>query len=94
MRKICLVTGSNNGIGFETAKGLAAQGCQIVMLCRSRQRGEAARQKIAAATGHTPDLLLADLSSQREIKRAAAEYRERYDRLDVLVNVASCSRPR
>ncbi len=93
MRKICLVTGSNNGIGFETAKGLAAQGCQIVMLCRSRQRGEAARQKIAAATGHTPDLLLADLSIQREIKRAAAEFRERYDRLDVLVNVAGYSWP-
>lgn len=88
---ICIVTGANNGIGYETAQALTAQGKQVVMLCRSRERGEAARQKIAAATGRTPDLLLADLSLQAEVKRAAAEFRSKYDRLDALVNVAGFS---
>lgn len=86
--KICLVTGANNGMGFETAKKLTALGAHVVMLCRSRERGEAARQKIARETGHMPDLLLADLSLQHQIKQVAADYRAKYERLDVLVNVA------
>ena len=93
MRKICLVTGSNNDIGFETAKGLAAQGYQIVMLCRSRQRGEAARQKIAAATGHTPDLLLADLSSQREIKHTAAQSYDEAVRRQIVAGARAADTP-
>ncbi|HSH02618.1 MAG TPA: SDR family NAD(P)-dependent oxidoreductase [Anaerolineae bacterium] len=93
--KICLVTGANNGIGFETAKGLAAMGAEVVMVCRSKERGEAARAKIEAETGKRPDLLLADLLLQRSVKRVAGEFRAKYDRLDVLVNVAGFAfRPR
>jgi NAD(P)-dependent dehydrogenase (short-subunit alcohol dehydrogenase family) len=90
-QSVCIVTGANNGIGFETAKALAVQGKRVVMICRSRERGEAARQKIAAAAGRTPDLLLADLSLQAQVKQVAAQFRAKYDRLDVLVNVAGFS---
>lgn len=86
--KVCIVTGANNGFGFETSKELARMGAQVVMICRSSERGEAARQQIATETGNRPDLLLADLVDQAQVKRAAAEFRAKYDRLDVLVNNA------
>jgi NAD(P)-dependent dehydrogenase (short-subunit alcohol dehydrogenase family) len=88
---VMIVTGANNGIGFETAKALTAQGTHVVMVCRSQERGEAARQKIIAATGQTPDLLLADLSLQAQVKKVAAEFRAKYGRLDALINVAGFS---
>jgi NAD(P)-dependent dehydrogenase (short-subunit alcohol dehydrogenase family) len=86
--KICLITGANNGIGFETCKELSRLGATVVMVCRNQQRGEAARDRITSETGQTPDLLWADLRLQEEVKRVAGEFRSRYDRLDVLVNNA------
>lgn len=87
--KICLVTGANAGIGRVTALELARQGAQVVMVCRSQERGEAAQVEIKQATGNEAvDLILADLSSQAEVRRAAAEFQARYDRLHILVNNA------
>lgn len=87
--KVCLVTGANAGIGRATALELARQGAQVVMVCRSRERGEAAQAEIIQASGNQAvDLLLADLSSQAEVRRAATEFQSRYDRLHILVNNA------
>ena len=52
--KTYIVTGSNNGIGFETTKALAAQKYQVVMICRSQERGEKARQNIARIVRKRP----------------------------------------
>ena len=87
--KLCLVTGANAGIGRATALGLAQKGAHVVMICRSAERGRAAQQVIIAQSGNQQvDLLLADLSVQAEIRRVAAEFNQRYSRLDVLVNNA------
>ncbi|TET23297.1 MAG: SDR family oxidoreductase [Candidatus Stahlbacteria bacterium] len=87
--KVCLVTGANSGIGKETALGLAKMGATVVMACRSKERGEAARLEIKRESGNTSvDLMLADLSSQSQIYRLAKEFKERYKRLDVLINNA------
>lgn len=84
-----LVTGANAGIGKATAEELARRGGSVVMVCRSPERGEAAREEIRAATGNDGvDLLIADLSSRRQVRGLADEVGERYDRLDVLVNNA------
>ncbi len=87
--KICLITGANTGVGKATALALAKQGATVVLLCRSRERGETAVAEIAAATGSKVDLLVADLSLQAEIRRAATEIVARYGRLDVLINNAA-----
>lgn len=85
----CLVTGANSGIGKATAQGLAERGAHVVMVCRSEERGEAARQAIVDATGHDAvDLLLADLAVQTDIRTLADAVTSRYGRLDVLVNNA------
>jgi retinol dehydrogenase 12 len=89
MDRTVLVTGASSGIGLETARGLAAQGAKVVMLVRNAGRGEAA---IAEIRKTVPDarleLVLADLYTMSEVRRAAAEIRQRYDRLHVLVNNA------
>lgn len=87
--KVCIVTGANAGIGKETALGLAEKGATVVMVARSRERGEAARGEIQAESGNeNVDLMLADLSVQEEIYELAQAFHNKYDRLDVLVNNA------
>ncbi|MGB3618424.1 MAG: SDR family oxidoreductase [Catalinimonas sp.] len=89
--KICLVTGANAGIGFETAKALAARGAHVRMLCRNEQKGTAAVARILAETDATPDhlkVVVCDLASQADIRRVGAELRAHLPRLDVLVNNA------
>ena len=91
--KVCVVTGANSGIGKETALGLARLGATVVLVCRSQERGAAALAEIEQQSGNdSVSLLVADLSSQRQVRRVAAAYRQQFDRLDVLVNNAALSR--
>jgi NAD(P)-dependent dehydrogenase (short-subunit alcohol dehydrogenase family) len=93
--RVCLITGATQGIGYETALGLARHGGRVVIVARDEARGQRAVAKIKAATG-APDveLLLADLSSQRSIRELADAYARRHDRLHVLVNNAGALFPR
>jgi NAD(P)-dependent dehydrogenase (short-subunit alcohol dehydrogenase family) len=87
--KICMVTGANAGIGKETALELARLGATVVLVSRSREKGEAARQDIIESTGNPRvELLLADLSSSASIRAMVEEFDAKFDRLDVLVNNA------
>lgn len=87
--KVCLVTGANAGIGRATALGLAQRGARVIMVCRDQARGEAAQAEVQTQSGNNQvDLLLADLSSQAEIRRLAQEINGRYPELHVLINNA------
>lgn len=87
--KLIMITGANAGIGKVAALELAKQGHHIVMVCRSQERGQAAQAEIKAASGSEQvDLLIADLSVQADIRQLAAEFKQTYNRLDVLVNNA------
>jgi NAD(P)-dependent dehydrogenase (short-subunit alcohol dehydrogenase family) len=87
--KVVVVTGASSGLGLETAKQLASQGAEIVMVCRDRSRGERAQSQIArVAAGKSPALFLADLSVQAEIRRVAEQIRNVYNHVDILVNNA------
>ncbi|WP_374688298.1 SDR family oxidoreductase [Promineifilum sp.] len=87
--QIVMITGANAGIGKQTALELARLGATIVMVARNRERGEAARAEVAAASGNGQvDLLISDLSSQASIRAMVEAFRARYDRLNVLVNNA------
>ena len=87
--KVCVVTGANAGIGMETARGLAEMGATVVMACRDRDRGEAAQREIKQSTGNDAvELMVCDLASQASMRQFAADFKQRHDRLDVLVNNA------
>jgi NAD(P)-dependent dehydrogenase (short-subunit alcohol dehydrogenase family) len=87
--KTVLVTGANQGIGKATALSLAQKGARVVLVSRSREKGLAALADIQAASGSKDvELLVADLSSLAQVRRLAAEFKARHDRLDVLVNNA------
>ncbi|MFQ5830562.1 MAG: SDR family oxidoreductase [Candidatus Methylomirabilia bacterium] len=87
--KVCVVTGANSGIGRTTVLGLARMGATVVLVCRSRTRGEEARAAIRQSSGSDLlDLMLADLSSQAEIRRLGQELLARYPQIHVLVNNA------
>src|SRR5689334_11222625 len=93
--KVCLVTGASHGIGRATVEGLARQGATVLMACRDRARGEAARAEIVATTGNEHlEVLVADLSAQAAVRNLAAEVKARHTRLDVLVNNAGGLSPR
>ena len=92
--KVVMVTGANSGMGKEIALALAGMGATLVMVCRDRERGEAARHDVISATGNQQvELLIADLSSQKSIRDLASDFKTRHDRLDVLVNNAGMSLP-
>jgi NAD(P)-dependent dehydrogenase (short-subunit alcohol dehydrogenase family) len=87
--KVVLITGGTSGIGKAAATALAAMGAEVVVTGRNRGRGEAALAEIRRASGSEKvSLMLADLAVQAEARKLADNFRERHDRLDVLVNNA------
>ncbi len=87
--KIVLITGANSGLGLETARQLAAQGAQIILVCRDPVRGATAQQEIAGvSTGNAPMLRVADVSSQASLRALAQDLEQCVPRIDVLINNA------
>ncbi|KAJ4850237.1 hypothetical protein Tsubulata_008166 [Turnera subulata] len=73
--KNCVVTGANSGIGYATAEGLASRGATVYIVCRSKERGEAALSKIRSTTGNqNVHLEVCDLSSVSDIKSFASKF--------------------
>ena len=87
--KVVVVTGSNVGIGLETAVGVAAQGATTILACRNQAKAEAAAKEVVQRTWnddvHVVALDLADLDS---VRKAADDILAGWERLDVLVNNA------
>jgi retinol dehydrogenase-12 len=91
--KICVVTGASRGIGFEIARALANQGARVLLVGRDRQRCNLAVDRILRENGNASvDYILADLSSQKEVREVASLLRQ-YARLDVLINNVGASFP-
>jgi NAD(P)-dependent dehydrogenase (short-subunit alcohol dehydrogenase family) len=87
--KTCLVTGATAGIGRVTALELAHMGAHVVIAGRDPAKCALTANDIREESGNPAvDFLVADLSSQEEVRRLANEFRERHQHLDVLVNNA------
>ena len=92
--KTAIVTGANSGIGFETAKALAAKGATVIMACRNQAKAEAAMANIENDVSDAKlELILLDLSDLDSIKAFAKSFLEKYDRLDILINNAGIMIP-
>lgn len=87
--KTVVITGANSGIGKATAIQLARAGATVVMACRDRDRGAAARTEIQTLSKSSAvHLLIVDLTSQASVRAFVREFESRYRRLDVLINNA------
>jgi len=87
--KIAVVTGANHGVGFETAVGMAEAGYHVVLACRSRDKGEAAKAVLETRVPEASlEILLIDLGNFASVRAFAETFRQRYERLDVLISNA------
>ncbi len=86
--KIVMVTGATSGIGEVTAHNVAAMGATLIIVARNPDKAAATQASIQQQTGNQPEILLADLSMQAQIRQLATTFQAKYDRLDVLVNNA------
>jgi len=87
--KICMVTGATSGIGFATSLNLAQQGATVIVVGRNPEKGAAVLARIQQETGNpSVQFMQADLSDQDQVRHLAQEFKNRYSRLDVLLNNA------
>lgn len=83
-RSVALVTGANQGIGFQIARDLVAQGFTVLLGSRNFERGEAAAQ----AMGSSVVAIQLDVTDGKSIAAAAARIDTEFGRLDVLIQNA------
>lgn len=84
-----IITGSNSGIGKAAAAKFAREGWQVVMACRSLERGRKAQQEIIDASGNpTVALMQLDVSSFASIRQFCAAFKGQHPKLDVLIHNA------
>jgi NAD(P)-dependent dehydrogenase (short-subunit alcohol dehydrogenase family) len=92
--RVVVVTGSNTGLGLDTARVLAERGAQVVLAVRNVDKGEAACEKIRQSV---PDAevstQLLDLGSLESVRTASAELRAAHPRVDLLINNAAVAFP-
>ena len=88
--KTIIVTGANSGIGKAAAIQLAGLGARVILACRSAERGAQAVAEVKqAAHSDLVELMQVDLASQASIRHFAAEFKQRFSRLDVLIHNAA-----
>ena len=87
--RVSLVTGATSGIGKAAAEGLAKLGATVVVVGRNDEKCATTVEQIRWTTGSSSiEYLLADLSSQSEVRRLAQEFEAKYSSPDVLINNA------
>ena len=87
--RIAIVTGANNGIGFETTLAMAGYGFKTIMACRSLDKAEKAKADILKKLPNADlDILQLDLSDLESVRTFARNFNEKYEKLDVLINNA------
>ncbi|MET0474801.1 MAG: SDR family NAD(P)-dependent oxidoreductase [Mycobacterium sp.] len=92
--RVAVVTGSNTGLGYDTALVLATRGARVVLAVRDVEKGNAAAARLV---GRVPraDVTVQplDVGSLQSIRTAAAEIKSAYPRIDLLINNAGVMYP-
>ncbi|MFA6923755.1 MAG: SDR family oxidoreductase [Bacteroidales bacterium] len=87
--KIVLITGATSGIGEATAMALAKMQATLVLVARDKNKAIETVEEIKSESKNpNVEYLLCDLSSLSSVRQLAAEFKNKYNRLDVLINNA------
>jgi len=84
--KLCVISGSTSGVGYEAAKTLAACGANIVMVVRNENKAQAVKNELERKYPVFVDYVIADFSDLKQVEKAAKEISKKYPRIDVLIN--------
>ena len=84
----CLITGATDGIGKEAAIELAKKGCNLILIGRSKEKGDKVVEEIRKVADSYVDIdyFTADLMLMKEVSRVADEVSRKYPKIDVLLN--------
>ncbi len=87
--KVAVVTGANTGLGYETARQLAAHGAHVVIASRNADKAAAAKASLTeAVAGASLEVITVDLADLSSVEAFATEFADTHDRLDLLINNA------
>ena len=87
--KTMIVTGGNSGLGFASVKAFATKGAEVILACRSVEKGEEAKSEIErTSTKGKIHIMPLDLGSLASVKNFAAAFHKDFKKLDVLLNNA------
>jgi dehydrogenase/reductase SDR family protein 12 len=90
-QKSIMITGANSGIGKVAALEVAKRGAVVHMICRSKERGEAAQKEIIDESKNTNvNLHIVDMSQPRQVYKFAKNFASTQISLNILVNNAGC----
>ena len=92
--RVVIVTGSSSGIGYEAARVLANKNAEVIIAVRNQQKGDNAVQKIKDQNQKANvKVMLLDLASLDSVKKFTDEFKQKYSRLDLLINNAGVMIP-
>jgi NAD(P)-dependent dehydrogenase (short-subunit alcohol dehydrogenase family) len=86
--KVCVISGTTSGVGYQAAKRLAQGGAHLVMINRNKEKGLKLQAELTDNYGVEVDLFIADFQKLAEVHRAALEIRGKYPQVHVLINNA------
>jgi NAD(P)-dependent dehydrogenase (short-subunit alcohol dehydrogenase family) len=85
--KVALVTGANKGLGFEMSRQLAQQELTVIIAARRLEAAEEAAAKLKSE-GLKAEAIALDINDSAQIQSAVQEIKDRFGKLDVLINNA------
>lgn len=87
--KVMVVTGGNSGLGFESVMAFTEKGAEVIMACRSVEKGETAKNEILKSIpGGKIMVMPLDLIDLSSIRSFVTQFESAYDHLDLLLNNA------
>jgi len=92
--KTILVTGANSGIGLEAVKLFAGKNAEVIMACRNEEKAESAAAEVRAVVPEARlEIMALDLADLASVKAFADAVKQRFAKLDVLLNNAGLMAP-
>ena len=92
--KTALITGSNSGLGYWTAKALAEKNCHVILACRTLEKSNTTKNKLQKLIPHaqlsTIEIELADFNN---VSNKCEQISNEYEKLDLLINNAGIMHP-